>query len=564
MDHDIVIRHGTLVDGSGAGPASGDLAINDGRIAAIGDVSGKGALEIDARDRLVTPGFIDLHTHLDAQMGWDPDMTPVSWHGVTTALIGNCGMTFAPCRPADRELLAGMMETVEDIPKEAILSGLAWDWEHYGEYLASIEKLGTAVNVAGMVGHAAVRYYVMGERSFAEDATTAELEQMASIVARSVDDGAWGFSTNRFAPHRAPDGRSIPGTFAEVSELEWIAAEVGPRNGLMQAVGADFDVLRAIADAARSRVLFSYALEIYDDGDTLEMGTAGVPDEDVGRRAASSLDTLCGDRDITAIAHVRGSGFVLGLQSNLPATGEAWDRLAALDLPGRLAALEHADTVAKLVAEARENVRVNVDRCFFMGADETPDYVNETSLAAQASAAGEHWAETFLRLSRETGGRALFNYRMFAGSLDAQARLFESDHLYPGLGDAGAHVSQIMDAGWPSFMLSHWHRATGFYSLGRVVERMTAGPARVVGLADRGLLREGMAADVNVIDLDRVAELQPRLVHDFPGGAPRYVQEARGFDATIVNGRLSRQGGEPTGDRAGRVLRKGTCGVPAA
>lgn len=559
MNHDIVIRNGTLVDGSGGEPISADLAIRDGRITEIGDRPGKGNLEIDARDRLVTPGFVDIHTHLDAQMGWDPDMTPVSWHGVTTALIGNCGMTFAPCRPEDQELLAGMMETVEDIPKEAILSGLAWDWEHYGEYLASIEKLGTAVNVAGMVGHAAVRYYVMGERSFADDATPAELEQMAAIVGRSLDDGAWGFSTNRFAPHRAPDGRSIPGTFAEVSELERIAAEVGPRNGLMQAVGANFDVLRAIADAARSRVLFSYALEIYDDGDTLDMGTAGVPDEDVGRRAAASLDTLCGDRDITAIGHVRGSGFVLGLQSNLPATGEAWGRLAALDLPGRLAAIENADTVAKLVAEARDNGRIDVDRCFFMGAGETPDYANETSLAAQAAAAGEHWAETFLRLSRETGGRALFNYRMFAGNLDAQARLFESDHLYPGLGDAGAHVSQIMDAGWPSFMLSHWHRETGFYSLGRVIERMTSGPARVVGLTDRGLLREGMIADVNVIDLDNVAEHQPRLVHDFPGGAPRYVQEARGFDATIVNGRLSLRGGERTEERSGRVLRKGSC-----
>ena len=557
MDHDIVIRNGTLVDGSGAAPVSADLAIHGDRIAAVGTVPGKGKQEIDARDRLVTPGFVDIHTHLDAQMGWDPDMTPVSWHGVTTALIGNCGMTFAPCRPEDRELLAGMMETVEDIPKEAILSGLAWDWEHYGEYLASIEKLGTAVNVAGMVGHAAVRYYVMGDRSFAEDATPAELEQMAAIVGRSLDDGAWGFSTNRFEPHRAPDGRSIPGTFAEVSELERIAAEVGPRNGLVQAVGADFDVLRAIADAARSRVLFSYALELYRDGELLGMGVAGVPDENVGRRAAASIDTLCGDRDITAIAHVRGSGFVLGLQSNLPASGEAWGRLAALDLPGRLAAIEDADTMATLVAEARDNSRIDVDRCFFMGAGETPDYANGTSLAAQASAAGEHWAETFLRLSRETSGKALFNYRMFAGSLDAQARLFESDHLYPGLGDAGAHVSQIMDAGWPSFMLSHWHRRTGFYSIGRVIERMTSGPARVVGLTDRGLLREGMVADVNVIDLDNVVELQPRLVHDFPGGAPRYIQEARGFDATIVNGRLSLMDGERTEERSGRVLRKG-------
>ena len=560
MNHDIVIRGGTLVDGSGAEPVVGDLAVRGGRISALGAVAGKGELEIDARDRIVTPGFVDIHTHLDAQMGWDPDMTPVSWHGVTTALIGNCGMTFAPCRPEDRELLAGMMETVEDIPKQAILSGLAWDWEHYGEYLDSIEKLGTAVNVAGMVGHAAVRYYVMGERSFADDATADEVERMTAIVGRSLDDGAWGFSTNRFAPHRAPDGRSIPGTFAAVSELETIAAAVGGKDGLMQAVGADFDVLKAIADAARSRVLFSYALEIYDDGDTLEMGAAAVPDAETGRRAAASLDSLCGERDITAIAHVRGSGFVLGLQSNLPAQGGAWDRLAALDLGGRLAAIADAATAEELVREARQDRagRVRPERCFYMGAGETPDYTGEASLADQAAAAGEHWSETFLRLSRETGGRALFNYRMFAGSLEAQAHLFESDHLYPGLGDAGAHVSQIMDAGWPSFMLSHWHRETGFYSLARVIERMTSGPARVVGLTDRGLLGEGMAADINVIDLGRVAELQPRLVHDFPGGAPRYIQQARGFDATIVNGRLSLQDGESTGERSGQVLRRGT------
>ena len=551
--YDIVIRNGLVVDGTGAEPRHEDIAIKDGFIAEIGQIETEGKSEIDASNHVVTPGFIDIHTHLDAQMGWDPDMTPVSWHGVTTALIGNCGMTFAPCKPEDQDLLAGMMETVEDIPKEAILGGLSWDWEHYGEYLNSIESLGTAVNVAGLVGHAAVRYYVMGERSFSDDATPDEVSQMTQIVEKSMADGAWGFSTNRFEPHRAPDGRSIPGTFADVSELESIAKKVGTNNGLVQAVGADFEILRAISDSAKNRVLFSYALEIYDED--------GVPASrelisGAGNKAAASIDALSQEREISAIAHVRGSGFILGLQSNLPGQGEAWTELAKQDLDGRLEALHDAQTVAELIDEAKRNApRVDINRCFYLGANESPDYISDVSLAEQAESAGEHWAESFIRLSKETDGKALFNFRMFAGSLEEQADLFRSENLYPGLGDAGAHVSQIMDAGWSSFMLSYWHRDTGFYTLPQVIERMTSGPARIVGLEDRGSLSTGMRADINVFNLAEVGEQQPELVHDFPGGAPRYIQRARGFKATIVNGEISLLDGELTGTRAGNVLR---------
>ena len=211
MAHDIVIRGGELVDGTGSAPFQGDLAIDGDAIAAVGKVDGQGKREIDAKGLAVTPGFVDLHTHLDAQIGWDPQMTPVSWHGVTTALLGNCGVTFAPCKPADVELLAAMMETVEDIPKDAILNGLPWDWEDYGGYLDAIERLNPALNVAGMVGHCAVRFYVMGERAVEEQATPEERAKMADVVAKSMDGGAVGFSTNRYPPHKLPDGRSIPG-----------------------------------------------------------------------------------------------------------------------------------------------------------------------------------------------------------------------------------------------------------------------------------------------------------------------------------------------------------------
>ena len=543
MAHDLVIRAGTLVDGTGAAPKEGDVAIDGDRISAVGRVGGKGRREIDASGLAVTPGFVDLHTHLDAQIGWDPQMTPVSWHGVTTALLGNCGVTFAPCRPKDVELLAAMMETVEDIPKEAILTGLPWDWEGYGGYLDAIERLRPALNVAGMVGHCAVRFYVMGERAVEEQATPEERARMADVVAESIDAGAVGFSTNRYPPHKLPDGRSIPGTFADPIELVDISRAVGPRNGLMQAVGANFEVLKAMAETTRGRILFSY-------------GTG--PQPGAGQAQAENLAKLCKHGDITAITQVRGSGFMFGLQSALPVQGETWGALRKMRLAERLTAIRDPDTRAKLVAEGREMKRqLPLGNVFYLGDGESPNYAApaDQSLEAMAAAAGEHWVETFLRLSLETNGRALFNLRMFNQSLKELGDLFKSEHIFPSLGDAGAHVSQIMDAGWPSFVLSHWIRDAGLYSLEEGVRRLTSGPARVLGLADRGRLAAGLKADVNVLDPAAVAERQPELVHDFPGGAPRYIQKSIGYKTTIVNGAVTVEDGEHTGERAGKVLR---------
>ena len=543
MAHDIVIRGGELVDGTGADPVSGDLAIDDGLITAVGKVDGKGKQEIDAKGLAVTPGFVDLHTHLDAQIGWDPSLTPVSWHGVTTALLGNCGVTFAPCKPDDVELLAGMMETVEDIPKNAILTGLPWDWEDYGGYLDAIERLRPAINVAGMVGHCAVRFYVMGERAVEEQASDDERKQMADVVAHSIDRGAVGFSTNRYPPHKLPDGRSIPGTFAEVGELVEIAKAVGPRNALMQAVGANFEVLRAMAETTKGRILFSY-------------GTG--PQEGMGAKSAAGLEQLSQYGDLTAITQVRGSGFMFGLQSNLPVQGETWDKLRRQNLEQRLAAVRDPETREKLVDEGLAmKRRFPMTNVFYLGDGESPDYTlpPDENLEAVAEANDEHWVETFLRLSDETDGRALFNLRMFNQSLKELGDLFKSEHIFPSLGDAGAHVSQIMDAGWSSFILSYWIREAGIYSLGEGIRRMTSGPARVLGLQDRGALKPGLRADINVFDPDQVAERQPVLVHDFPGGAPRYIQKSMGYKTTLVNGEVTLVDGEHTGARAGKVLR---------
>jgi N-acyl-D-amino-acid deacylase len=543
MAHDIVIRGGTVVDGTGAEPFTADVGVEDGRIAEIGKIAAKGTREIDADGLTVSPGFIDLHTHLDAQIGWDPDLTPISWHGVTTALMGNCGVTFAPCKPADREFLAGMMESVEDIPRQAIMTGLPWTWESYGDYLNAVEKLRPGINIAGLVGHSAVRYYVMGDRSFAEDASVAEMAEMADIVGKALDAGAIGFSTNRFAPHKAPDGRSIPGTFADPSELIAIGKAVAARGGLMQAVGASGDVLKAIADQSKSRVLFSYGVGA---------------DKGAGRKSAEGLDKLAEGRDLTAICQVKGTGFMFGLQCSLPFRGETWDAVRALDLKGRVAAIKDGATAAKLIAEGKTGLPL--EHTYYIGDGETPDLTapRDASVKAQMEARGESFAELFLRLSRETDGRALFNFRLFCADMDELGDLFaNSEHVLPSLGDAGAHVSQIIDADWATFTLKYWIKERAVYSLSQGIKRMTSDGARVMGLTDRGMLGVGKRADINVFDLERVTQLQPHIVHNFPGGAPHFTQRARGYHATLVNGQINVLHDESTGARAGMVLRHG-------
>ena len=550
--YDLVIRSGSIVDGTGAEPFWGDVAITGDTIVAMGQVDGRGHEEIDAAGCIVTPGFVDAHTHFDAQIGWDPMMTPVSLHGVTTALMGNCGITFAPCKPADREVLAGMMETVEDIPKQAILTGLPWNWDSYGGYLDAIEQMRPAINVAGLVGHCAVRFYVMGERAVDGQPTDDEKAQMVRLVDEAMSDGAVGFSTSRILGHILPDGRNIPGTFAEHDELVRIAAVVGKRDGLMQNVlntqtelDSEIALLGKQAREAGARVLFSTgAGPNYDWGDRIDRGVMALRDEGL---------------DISAVSIPRGSGSLTGLQCTLRIwRSRSWKALSDLELEGRLAAIRDPQTVAALVAEAEASEpKFPYDRIFWLGADSRPDYHGrpDMSLAALAAAAGEHPAQTFLRLSDESDGQALFLLRMFNSSMDALARVLSSDFVLPGLGDAGAHVGMVMDSGWGTFVLSHWHREVGLYSLPEAVRRITSEPARILGLTDRGRLAPGLRADINVIDLPVVHERMPQMRHDFPGGSPRFMQEAVGYKATLCNGQIIVRDDQLTGARAGEILR---------
>ncbi len=559
MPHDLVIRGGLLVDGTGAEPFLGDLAIDDDTIVAIGRVDGTGTREIDAKGHAVTPGFVDLHTHLDAQAGWDPYLTPIVWHGVTTALIGNCGVTFAPCKPQDREYLAGMMESVEDIPSSVILNGLPWDWESYGEYLDSLENLKPAINLVGMVGHCALRTWVMGERGVDDKPTTDEIAQMAALAGKSVAEGAVGFSSSRLVAHKMPDGRSIPGTFAESEEMVAIAKAVGGSNGLIQNVleysrlESELDLLREQALAAQTRVIFT-APHI-----------PGAPGQ-----ANAYVDTiqsmLAEGIDITGLALPRSFGFLSGLKTNIMFMSPAWKELISLDFASRLAAIQDAATREKLIKEANEmgsqgdiapTIHDWVSNFYALGDGESPDYTKgaDESLLAIAKAAGEDPAETWLRVMLESDGEALFHVRFGNKDYDALEEFLKCDWVLPSLGDTGAHLTQIIDAGWATFMLSHWHREKGTFSLAETIQKLTSAPARILGFADRGALAVGMRADVNIIDVDKVVEFQPTLIRDFPDNTPRLSQKARGYLATICNGQVVVEHGELTGQRAGRVLR---------
>ena len=553
MAHDIVIKDGLIVDGTGGDSYHGDVAIDGDTITSIGKVDEPGHKTIQADGNAVTPGFVDLHTHFDAQAGWDPFLTPVSWHGVTTALFGNCGVTFAPCKPADREFLAGMMETVEDIPKNAILTGLPWDWESYGEYLNSIEKLNPAINITGLVGHCASRFYVMGERSITDNATDDEIEQIAKLVGKSVAEGAIGFSTNRLPGHVLPDGRSIPGTFAEPKELEAIGKEVGRHGGIMQSVlnysklDEEMDIVHRSAKAAGTRALFSAPYTPSQNG-----GVA-VYDEYIARMQADGID-------ITGLTLPRSGGFLSGLRTDmLMFRTPAWNELRDKNFEERLATIRDPEQRQRLINEAKEqpNARRATENWYFLGDDDRPNYVKNSSesLRALAEAANEHPAETWIRYMLERNGDAFFHIRFFNLDIDALPSFLKEDYVLPGIGDAGAHVSQIMDSGWTSFMLAHWVRDKRAFSLEKAVERLTSAQARVVGFDDRGVLAEGKRADVNVLDISRVAERQPQLVHDFPGKAPRLIQKAVGYQATICNGGVILENDEHTGERTGRVLR---------
>jgi N-acyl-D-aspartate/D-glutamate deacylase len=565
--HDIVIRGGEVVDGSGAGPARADIAIDGDRITAVGTVDDRGRREIDATDRLVTPGFVDIHTHLDAQLFWDPAATSSSWHGVTTVVLGNCGVTFAPVRPGQERYLAEMMEAVEDIPADSIMDGLDWGWESYGDYLGHLGRRRLGVNVGGMIGHCALRYYVMGERSLDEDApaTAEDLAEMQAVVGEAIDGGALGFSTSRSYLHTVPDGRPVPGTFARPDELAAIAdvlrsrgrgaievvPRIGERDGTERTSSvAELAWMEDVSLASGRPVTFAMM-----QSDRRPDLWSWVMDQVAQARGRGA--------DLRPQTAVRGTGIVYALVGRTPWDGlPAWADLMARPLADRLAALEDDGVRRVLVDEAdqpsaasgplapKDPAKIYLLPPGPARYDVSPD----NSLAAEAARRGTSAAAAFLDYSRETEGRGLLYYPVLNQDLDAVRQMLVNPDVLVGVADAGAHVAMTMDAGNSTYFLANWVRDEGLLDIGRAVHKLTLEGAELFGIADRGVLRPGAFADVNVIDLDRLSLDAPEMVADLPLGASRFVQRAHGYDATIVNGAVLVEHDQLTDERAGQVV----------
>ena len=554
--HDIIIRNGSVLDGTGTAAIRADVAIDGDRITAIGDLSGVEAKrEIDARGLTVTPGFVDLHTHLDAQISWDPMLTSSSWHGVTTVLMGNCGVTFAPVAPENRIFLAEMMESVEDIPRDAILDGLSWDWETYPEYLDAVEAMRPALNVVGMVGHCALRYHVMGDRALSdEEPTEAEMGQIRDLAAESVAGGAVGFSTSRILIHLVPDGRQVPGTFANAEEYFAVADGMNDAGGgLFQSVpdfhsraGYEFKLLRSMAERC---------------GDVLFSGGVGDGDMETVARLNNFLeDTNANSGRITCATQTRPGGMLTGLAQVAPVAGEKWGTVMSLPtIEARVAAIRDPKTRADLIEEGqRLGTWYDPARIHPLGTGETPvyDLGDSGSLADLAQRAGVHPVEIVMDQLLETDGRALFNTWFFNRSGEALGEYLQLDAVYPGLGDAGAHAGQICDADAPTHYLAYWARDRAKATLSKAVHELTAKAAAVLGLKDRGTLRVGAFADVNIFDPERLQTAYPEYSFDFPNGKGRLKVRAQGYAATIVNGEVVTEQGNHTGARPGRVIRE--------
>ena len=564
MAYDVVIKGGLVVDGTGATARHADVGISGDRITAVGTVDATaGAKVIDADGRLVTPGFVDIHSHLDAQVGWDPIMSSSCWHGVTSVVMGNCGMTFAPVRPGQQAVLATAMESVEDIPASCILDGLPWTWESYGEYLDAIEAMPRGLNAGGYVGDVALRLYVAGDRACEPDfvATPDELQQMADLVRQALLDGALGYSISRSLFHRVPDGRNVPGTWSDPSEFFAIAdplrelgagvLESAPRYNFPDRAGDRVDEeVGWMAELSRiTGRPFSFNLQqirSLDDHYVRVLDLAAA-----ANRSGSQLRP-----QITP----RGVGVLFSLGANCILDGLAsWEQASAWRLDRRLEALRDPNLRAALISEGQHHTAEMYDTMYVMASADAVryDFTADDSLGALARRAGVSPVEAFIDLMLRTDGTAIINWPVMNQDEAAIEHQIRSEASIMGLADAGAHATQIMDASQSSYFLAHWVRDRQVLSLEAGVAKLTSDTANLVGYQDRGVVAEGAFADINIIDLDALALDLPVIAHDFPGDAPRFIQKARGFDHTFVNGVEFMTGGEHTGALAGKVLRGG-------
>lgn len=566
QEFDLVIHGGLVVDGSGQEPRVADVAICGEKIAAVGQVTGRGRREINARGLLVTPGFVDIHTHYDGQVTWENRLVPSSSHGVTTVVMGNCGVGFAPCRPAERELLIRLMEGVEDIPHPVLADGLPWLWESYPDYLNFLATRRYDMDVCGYIPHAALRVYVMGRRGAdREPATPEDLAAMARLVREAMEAGAMGFSTSRTWFHRSSDGHLTPGYAAAEEELLTLARELQVAGkGVIELV-TDYEeadtlgMLRRLAATSGRPLLFSLLEGNYGP---MTMEWRAMLDQ----IAAANANGI----SIKAQVLGRAIGIILGheLTLNPFASAQTYQDLMHLPFAERVQQLAQPDIRARILAEttapdpaiALSRLVRNFDSMFLLG--DPPDYEQpfSQSIAARAARLGVKPEELAYDLLLEREGRntlytTLCNYA--AGNLETSLAMMRHPDTVLGLGDGGAHCGTICDASYPTFMLTYWvrDRRGDRLPLPAVIKMLSHDTAQAVGLHDRGLLQPGYQADVNVLDFDRLHLHAPETAYDLPSGGRRIVQRAAGYVATIVRGEIVYADGAATGALPGRLVR---------
>lgn len=565
--HDLVIRGGTIVDGNGSEPFTGDVAIDGDKVTAVGQNLPAGREEIDATGNFVTPGFVDIHTHYDGQATWDAEMAPSSWHGVTTVVMGNCGVGFAPAAPDKHDWLIGLMEGVEDIPGTALAEGITWDWESFPEYIDALEAMPRTVDVGTQVPHGAVRAYVMGERSNNdEDATDDDISAMSGIVEDALNAGALGFSTSRTVLHRDVDGELVPGTTADKKELIGIGRALGRAGHGVFEIASDlnpewneFDWMAQLSKETGIPVSFA-ALQSLS------------PDDTLGNQLATMRRHNEEGANIYAQIALRGTGIIMGWQTTIhpfmfkPTFAE----VAALPREEQLAKLEDPEVRAAILAEENllpeesgpilDIVVGGWSMLYAMREDFNYEPTPAESIEAMATDTNQDPASYAYDLMLENEGRSFIYFPVLNysdGNLDFLVDLQASDDCINSLSDGGAHCGTICDAASPTFMLQHWvrDRQRGTIPLAQAVKRQCRDTAVLYGLEDRGILAEGYLADINVIDLDAIKLERPWLAFDLPAGGKRLLQKAQGYVATVKSGEITFRDGVMQGPTPGGVIR---------
>ena len=564
--YDLIIKNGTVYDGTGEKPFFADVAIKGNKIVAIGELEESSKEVIDAKGKIVAPGFVDIHTHYDGQVTWDPYLRPSTYHGVTTVVMGNCGVGFSPCKPEERDWLISLMEGVEDIPGTALHEGINWQWESFPEYLDTLEGKPLAIDVGTQIPHGAVRAYVMGQRGIdREEASQEEIEQMSQIVKEAIEAGAFGFSTSRTEKHKDSSGALTPSITAHKNELVSIAKSLGEiKSGVLQGISdfydfeTEFNIFKEMSESSGRPI--SITVEQMDQR------------PDWWHQLLDGIEEAQGE-GINMYGQVpsRATGINMGLTATLnPFTFyPSFYELSKQSLEEKVATMKDPAFKEKLLSEDPvsignplvDEITQSFNKMFRLG--EPANYEPEPDASFEAIAKKQNISpqEVAYDCLLEKEGKALIYHPLFnylPGNLDYVERMLNHPYSISGLGDAGAHCGAISDASFPTTLIQHWGRDRKRgkkIPLEKLISMQTLETSRLLGITDRGVLKEGYKADINVIDFENLTLHEPEVLHDLPAGGRRLVQRASGYEYTIVSGQIAFKDGESTGALNGRLIR---------